>query len=158
MAEPRAWRQRIWCGLTLLIAAAAGVGGAAAAASVTTYHGYADRSGLYVAPTLTWTKAATVRLDTGFHATIDGVVHSQPLYWVPPGGGAARIIVATENNKVYALDAATGARIWERSLGTPVPLSALPCGNIDPMGVTGTPTIDPETSIVYRRSIRRNAD
>ena len=99
MVEPKGWRQRIWRGLTLLMAAAAGVGNAAAAESVITYHGAADRSGLYVAPTLTWTKAATVRLDAGFHATVDGAVYSQPLYWVPPaGGGAARIIVATEKN------------------------------------------------------------
>ena len=78
---------------------AAGAGCAAAAESVITYHGAADRSGLYVAPGLTWAKAATVRLDAGFHATVDGAVYSQPLYWVPPaGGGAARIIVATENN------------------------------------------------------------
>ena len=41
------------------------------------------------------------------------------------------------------------AQIWTTSLGAPVPLSVLPCGNIDPMGVTGTPTIDPTTGIVY---------
>jgi hypothetical protein len=156
MVEPTRWQQRIWRGLTLLIAAA-GVGGAAAAENVTTYHGDANRSGLYVAPTLTWTKAATVRLDAAFHATVEGAVYSQPLYWVPPGGGAARIIVATENNKVYALDARTGAQIWETSLGAPVPLSALPCGNIDPMGVTGTPTIDPTTGIVYIEAFVRTS-
>ena len=33
--------------------------------------------------------------------------------------------------------------------GAPVPLSEVPCGNIDPMGVTGTPTIDATTGIVY---------
>jgi hypothetical protein len=33
--------------------------------------------------------------------------------------------------------------------GAPVPLKALPCGNIDPMGVTGTPVIDPVAEIVY---------
>jgi hypothetical protein len=59
--------------------------------------------------------------------------------------------VATEKNFVYALDAATGARIWRTSLGTPAPdhPPVLPCGNINPMGVTGTPTIDPATGIVY---------
>jgi hypothetical protein len=149
MVEPNRLRQRIWRALTLLMAAAAGVGGTAAAESVVTYHNAANRSGLYLAPTLTWTKAATVQLDTGFNATIDGSVYGQPLYWVPPGGGAARIIVATENNKVYALNAVTGKEIWAKSLGTPVPLSVLPCGNIDPIGVTGTPVIDPATSIVY---------
>jgi outer membrane protein assembly factor BamB len=150
MVEPTGWRQRFWRGLTLLMAAAAGFNSAAADESVITYHGAADRSGLYVAPTLTWTTAATVRLDAGFHVTVDGAVHSQPLYWVPPRGGAARLIVATENNFVYALDADTGAQIWRTSLGAPVPLSLpLQCGNINPMGVTGTPTIDPATENVY---------
>jgi hypothetical protein len=82
MVEPNGCRQRIWRGLTLLLAAAA--------ESVVTYHCGADRSGLYVAPALTWTKAATVRLDAGFDATVDGAVYGQPLYWVPPAGGAAR--------------------------------------------------------------------
>jgi hypothetical protein len=129
--------------------AAAGVSGAAADESVITYHGAADRSGLYVAPGLTFAKAATVRLDTGFHATVDGAIYGQPLYWVPTGGAAAHIIVATETNFVYALDAATGAQFWRTSLGAAVPLGALQCGNINPMGVTGTPTIDPVTGIVY---------
>jgi outer membrane protein assembly factor BamB len=134
----------------LAAAAAAGVSGAAAADSVVTYHGALDRSGLYQAPGLTWAKAATVQLDANFNAKVDGAVYAQPLYWVPSsGGGAARIIVATENNFVYALNAATGAHIWRTRLGTPVPASNLPCGNINPMGVTGTPTIDPSTGIVY---------
>jgi PQQ enzyme repeat len=150
MVEPKRWRQRLWRGLMLLTAAAAGVGGAAAGESVVTYHGALNRSGLYEAPGLTWAKAATVQLDAGFNASVDGAIYAQPLYWVPPsGGGAARIIVATENNFVYAVNAATGAQIWRTRLGKPVPLSALPCGNIDPMGVTGTPTIDPTTGIVY---------
>jgi len=142
MAERKG--RRIRRCLTLLLTAA-GIGAAVAAESVVTYHGAADRSGLYVAPTLTWTKAASVRLDTGFHATVEGAVYAQPLYWAPSNS----IIVATEKNFVYALDANTGARIWETSLGAPVPLKALPCGNIDPMGVTGTPTIDPAARIVY---------
>ncbi len=150
MVESKRWCQRLWLGVALLVALGALVGGAAADDSVVTYHGAADRSGLYVAPALTWTKAASVQLDAGFNATVDGKVYGQPLYWVPPAGGAARIIVATEQNFVYALNAATGARIWRTSLGTPAPILALPCGNIKPtMGVTGTPTIDPTTGIVY---------
>jgi hypothetical protein len=135
MVESKRWLERLWRGLTLLAAAAAGLSGAAADDSVITYHGAADRSGHYIAPKLTWTQAATVRLDAGFHATVDGAIYAQPLYWVPPaGGGAARIIVATEKNFVYALDADTGAQIWRTSLGARVPLAALPCGNINPPG------------------------
>ena len=145
MVEPREWSHRIRRCLTLLIAAAASIGNAVAAESVITYHNAANRSGLYVAPTLSWTTAPHVKLDTSFHATVDGDVYAQPLYWAP----ADSVIVATENNFVYALNAGTGAQLWETSLGAPVPLSALPCGNIDPMGVTGTPVIDPVAEIVY---------
>jgi outer membrane protein assembly factor BamB len=132
----------------VVYATAAGIGKAVADESVITYHNAADRSGLYVVPTLTWAEASAVKQDTGFHAGVDGWVYAQPLYWVPRTGGAA-LIVATEQNFVYALDASTGKQIWVKSLGTPVPLKALPCGNLNPMGVTGTPVIDPVAEIVY---------
>ena len=35
------------------------------------------------------------------------------------------------------------------SLGKPVARSSLPCGNIDPLGVTGTPVIDESTKAIY---------
>jgi outer membrane protein assembly factor BamB len=57
--------------------------------------------------------------------------------------------VATESNQVSALDAVTGAAVWRVSLGTPVPLSKLPCGNIDPLGVTGTPIVDATSRTLY---------
>jgi outer membrane protein assembly factor BamB len=59
------------------------------------------------------------------------------------------VVVATEANVVAALDARTGATVWTRSLGAPVPLSALPCGNIDPLGITGTPVVDAASRTVY---------
>ena len=34
-------------------------------------------------------------------------------------------------------------------MGTPQPLSGLPCGNIDPLGITGTPAYDPRTGSVF---------
>jgi hypothetical protein len=55
MVEPREWSHRIRRCLTLLIAAAS-IGNAVAAESVITYHNAANRSGLYVAPTLSWTR------------------------------------------------------------------------------------------------------
>lgn len=113
------------------------------------YHNGADRQGLYVASGLTYSRAAHLRLDPGFHAEVQGAVYAQPLYWTPPDGGAARLIVATELNGVYALDARTGRVVWHRQLGQPVPLSRLPCGNIDPLGVTGTPVIDPGSRALY---------
>jgi outer membrane protein assembly factor BamB len=59
------------------------------------------------------------------------------------------VIVATEGNTVAAFDATTGKRRWRRNLGTPVNGSDLPCGNIDPTGITSTPVADPDAGVVY---------
>ena len=77
--------------------------------------------------------------------TLDGSVYGQPLVY------GSRVYVATENDTVYALDAATGAVIWHQNVGTPVSQSQIPCmGNISPaVGITGTPVIDPATNRIY---------
>jgi outer membrane protein assembly factor BamB len=76
--------------------------------------------------------------------TLDGQVYGEPL--VEDG----RIIVATENDTVYALAANTGAVLWKNHVGTPVPSSDLPCGDIGPsVGITGTPVIDANRSEIY---------
>ena len=49
----------------------------------------------------------------------------------------------------HAIDAVNGEERWQRSLGQPVPRSSLPCGNISPLGVTGTPVIDASTEAIY---------
>jgi outer membrane protein assembly factor BamB len=51
------------------------------------------------------------------------------------------IIAVTESNNVYALNAITGAVIWQRNMG-PAVSSGLPCGNINPVGFTGIPVVD----------------
>ena len=51
------------------------------------------------------------------------------------------MIITTESNNVYALDAVTGTVIWQRNVGPPV-TSGLPCGNISPLGITGTPVVN----------------
>ena len=137
-----------------LVALALGLFGVASgrdaiAQSVLSYHNDPARSGRYVTPGLDWTTASGVHLDTGFSATISGNVYAQPLYWLPQGQSVGQIIVATESNFVYALNATTGAIVWQRQVGTAVRRSALPCGNIDPVGITGTPVIDPAAQIVY---------
>ncbi|MDF2267415.1 PQQ-binding-like beta-propeller repeat protein [Streptomyces coacervatus] len=59
------------------------------------------------------------------------------------------VLVATEADSLYALDLRTGRVRWHTTVGTPVPLSQLPCGNIDPLGITGTPVYDPATGLVF---------
>ena len=51
------------------------------------------------------------------------------------------IIAVTASNNVYALNATTGAVIWQRNIGTPSP-RVYPCGNINPVGIIGTPVVD----------------
>jgi outer membrane protein assembly factor BamB len=105
---------------------------AEAATSWTVYHGSAlgtgvDTSGVTFSPANhAWTSP-----------TFDGQLYGEPLV---TGG---RVFVATENDTIYALAANSGAILWSTHVGTPVPSSSLPCGDIGPVvGITGTPVID----------------
>ncbi|MBI3558316.1 MAG: hypothetical protein HY074_18775, partial [Deltaproteobacteria bacterium] len=90
-----------------------------------------------------------LRQDAGFVAHIEGPTYAQPLYVENAAGGKKLLIVATEQNLVYGLNADTGAQLWRASLGAPVPLEKLPCGNISPLGITGTPVIDLGSRTVF---------
>ena len=117
--------------------------------SVSTYHGALDRAGRHIVPGLTYERARGLHLDPSFHPAFQGHVYAQPLLWRQPESGKGVLIVATEEDEVYALDAQSGAQIWKRALGAPVPGSALPCGDISPLGVTGAPVIDEKRATLY---------
>jgi hypothetical protein len=106
------------------------------------HHKNPNRDGLYIQPTLTKAAAATLVKDTTFAPTIVGEVYAQPLFVDGGAGGQDLVIVATEANNVYALDATTGAQVWTMNAGAPVPVSDMPCGNLSEYGITGTPVID----------------
>jgi outer membrane protein assembly factor BamB len=75
---------------------------------------------------------------------LDGPMWAQPLVY------GTRVYVATGNDTVYALDAATGAVVWQKHLATPVPAVQLSCGDIKPnVGIVSTPVIDPGTGRIY---------
>ena len=97
-----------------MIAAAAIVAPTQAEVNVTQEHNHLSRDGLYVDSAFTRTAAANLRRDLTFNGTISGSVYAQPLYVENGPGGAAMIIVATETNHVYALNASTGNVIWQR--------------------------------------------
>src|SRR5262249_13383640 len=80
--------------------------------------------------------------DSAFRVSFVGAVYAQPLYVDNGPAGTDLVIVATEADTVLAFDASSGQQIWSQTLGTPVPLADMPCGNIDPLGITGTPVID----------------
>jgi hypothetical protein len=117
--------------------------------SVLSYHGGSERNGHFIVPGLTWERARSLHLDPAFHAEFSGPVYAQPLYWQPAGPGRALLIAVTENNVVYGLDARTGHTVWQRQLGTPIARSSLACGDIDPLGITGTPVIDAASGTLF---------
>jgi outer membrane protein assembly factor BamB len=82
-------------------------------------------------------------LRRAWQTRLDGAVYGQPLVI------GDRVIAATEHNTVYALAAADGHVLWSASLGEPVPGSELPCGNIDPLGITGTAAYDQNSGLVF---------
>jgi len=82
-------------------------------------------------------------LSVAWTAPLDGAVYGQPLV---VGG---RIFAATENDTVYALSPDTGAVLWSAHVGQPEALSDLPCGNINPLGITSTMVYDPATNRVF---------
>ncbi|HWB38017.1 MAG TPA: PQQ-binding-like beta-propeller repeat protein, partial [Rugosimonospora sp.] len=81
-------------------------------------------------------------LATAWTAKLDGAVYGQPLLV------GDLLYAATENDTVYALDPASGAVRWSRHVGNPVPRADLPCGNIDPLGITSTMVYDPANRLV----------
>src|SRR5437879_3718351 len=104
-------------------------------------HNNPSRDGLYIDAGFTPSAAANLARDLNFDGTIVGNVYAQPLY-IEGGPNGPMIIAVTESNNVYALNATTGTVIWQRNLGTSVSISQLFCGNIDPIGITGTPVVD----------------
>jgi outer membrane protein assembly factor BamB len=73
---------------------------------------------------------------------LDGAVYASPI------AVDGVIVVATENDSVYGLDP-SGRQLWHVSVGTPSPAYQRPCGNIDPLGITGTPVYSAQTGDVY---------
>lgn len=73
---------------------------------------------------------------------LDGAVYGSPIV------ARGIVIAATENDSVYGLSTA-GTVLWRTHLGSPSPASQRPCGNISPLGITGTPAYSPATGLVY---------
>jgi hypothetical protein len=126
--------------------------------SVLQHHMHASRDGVYTDALMTAGYAKTLKLDTTFNPAINGDVYAQPLYVKNGPGGKEVFVVVTEQNHAMAIDG-KGAVVWEHpssptdttNFGPPVTgvHGALGCGNIDPLGITGTPVIDEGTRTVY---------
>lgn len=109
-----------------------------ASASWLTYHSDGFRSGADTtspspaSPSPAWSSPA-----------LDGAIYAEPLV------DGDLVLIATEGGTLYGLDAATGTVRWQRHVADPVPRSALPCGDVFPLGITGTPVIDAATHVAY---------
>lgn len=73
---------------------------------------------------------------------LDGAVYAEPL------AALGQVFVATENDSFYSLNASTGSIIWRTNVGNAV-TNSLPCGDINPLGITGTPVIDLSSRTIY---------
>lgn len=102
-----------------------------------TYHRTNDRAGFASGV------PAPGGLSPAWTSQLDGAVYGQPLVL------GDLVIAATEGDTVYGIGLVDGKVRWQRSLGRPVALHDLPCGNIDPLGITGTPAYDARTGSVF---------
>lgn len=93
-------------------------------------------------PGLTPTAVSSSSFGELFSTPVNGQVYGQPLVV------GSTVVVATENDRVYGLNAATGTVNWSISLGTP--WANTTCNDLTPdIGVTGGPVHDPASGTVY---------
>ena len=164
---PRIWtvsRLGLVTGLMVFILAQ----GRAAATAVTTYHNDLSCSGVNSTETiLTPANVKTGSFSKRFSTAVDGKVYAQPLY-VPSvtvvGGAQAGthnlVLVATQHDSLYAIDADSGAVVWQTSftasgLSGATSITSMPSADSNSndtspeIGVCGTPVIDPATKMLY---------
>jgi hypothetical protein len=102
-------------------------------------------------PTLTQHAVQFGKFGKIFRTSVNGEVYAQPLVI------GNTLIVATENDRVYALNAKTGAILWHRTLGSPYHITS--CHDLTPnIGITSTPVYDPKTGSVYVMAMIKEAN
>ena len=101
------------------------------------YHGVPSHSGL--SRTMPAVKSPLQVIKS---INLDGAVYASPI------AVDGVIVVATENDSVYGFGTG-GRRLWHARVGKPSPAFERKCGNIDPLGITGTPVYSPQTGTVY---------
>jgi hypothetical protein len=129
---------------------------AAASQNVLTYHGDNLRTGWFSDETqLTPANVNSQSFGLLQTVTLDERVDAEPLYVAQQmiqGQGTHNVIyTATENNSVYAIDAESGAILWQQNFGTAVPYQYKQgCDNVFPfMGILSTPVIDLTAGAMY---------
>lgn len=144
--------------------------------NVLTWHNDLTREGLNAnEATLTPSSVNTSTFGKLFSYPVTGQVYAQPLYvsnLAIPGKGTHNVIlVATQNNDVYAFDAdsnsgAGGGVLWHVNLGLAAATPNSYFGNrygpyhdINPqVGITSTPVIDLSTNTMYLDAFTNDSD
>jgi len=119
------------------------------AQNVLTYHNNNARTGLNAAETtLNLSNVNDSTFGKLFTLTVDGLVDAEPLYLsaepIQGSGTHNLLIVATENDSVYAFDADTGSPIWQITTlkSGETPSDDRGCSQVTPeIGITSTPVI-----------------
>jgi len=101
------------------------------------YHGNPAHSGLSQSM-----PAVTGALKVTESIKLDGAVYASPI------AVSGIIVVATENDSIYGFDQ-RGRQLWHTKVGSPSPANERACGDIDPLGITGTPIYSAQTGDVY---------
>lgn len=121
-------------------------GGVVPGIAITTFGVDGSRDSLYVDAAFTKAKLAAIQAggglkpDSTFAPKITGKVYASPLFLENGLNGKDILFVATEENNVYAIDAAAGTVLWTAALG-PGATGGFGCGNISPLGITSTPVL-----------------
>ena len=148
------------------------------ATNITQYHVDSQSTGANLTETqLTSSNVNAADFGQLYNTPVDGQVYAEPLVLTnvtitagpntigTPGTYNSVVFVATQHDSLYAINAADGAILWQRTfLDTTNPNDYLPgatsvttvpsgdtnSGDINPeIGITGTPVIDPSTNILY---------
>jgi fibronectin-binding autotransporter adhesin len=148
------------------------------ATNITQYHVDAQSTGADLTETqLTSSNVNAADFGQLYNTPLDGQVYAEPLVVTnvtisagpntigTPGPYNSVVFVATENDSLYAINAANGDILWQRTfLDTTNPNDALPgatsvttipsadtgSSDINPeIGITSTPVIDLSTNVIY---------
>jgi len=138
---------------------------------VVTHHYDVSRSGVNSTETLlTTSNVNSATFGKLGEFAVDGQIDGQALFLsqlaITGQGNKNVLYVATENDTVYAVDAqsisgSTATILWK----TPVlpqgesaaDSASLPCGNINPNGITATPVIDRARNAIYVEAMSKDS-
>ena len=109
--------------------------------------------------TLTQANVGSAQFTQLMNLPVDGDVYAEPLVLngeMIDGVAHDVLLVATENDSLYAFDAESGALLWSRNFTNPstgltaMPSSYVSCHNVWPtVGITGTPVVERSLDAVF---------